>query len=530
MVFDYIIIGAGSAGCVLANRLSENPGHSVLLIEAGGKDSKPEIHIPAGYAKLHKSKVDWGYWTEPQAALNNRKIYLPRGKTWGGSSSTNAMAYVRGNKADYDKWAAMGNKGWSYQEILQYFKKSEHNENIQNAFHGQGGELNVMFGMGFETPFLQAFIDGCALNGFEKNTDYNGAIQDGVGKFQYTIKNVKRHSAADAFLKPILFRKNLKIISKAQVEKVIIENDIAKGVFLADGQKLMAKKEVILSAGSFASPQLLMLSGIGESSELKLNGISVIKDLPGVGKNLQDHLFYAVSGLSTVQEGQNHHLKSINQVKALWNYLVHKKGVMCLGPLEAVAFGKTSFSEKDVDFQYHFASLQVGDDYTVDMYDVNTFPREDGFSILPTLLKPQSRGALRLKGKSFNEGLRIDPRFCEAEQDRKVLIEAGKKAYEIMQSRPFEPYLQKMLTPPNGNSDEAFWEHIQKQVETVYHPVGTCKMGNDVDAVVDEKLRVKGIENLRVIDASIMPEIVSGNTNAPVYMIAEKGAEMILKG
>ncbi len=528
--YDYIIIGAGSAGCVLANRLSENPANRVLLVEAGGKDTKPEIHIPAGYAKLHRTKVDWGYWTEPQKMLDNRKIYLPRGKVLGGSSSTNAMAYVRGNAADYNEWAELGNTGWGYADVLPYFKKSEQNADHKDRFHGQNGELAVGYSQGFKTPFAAAFVKGCQEKGIQLNPDYNGGQQEGVGDFQFTIKNGKRQSAAVAFLKPVLSRKNLTVFTDAHVQKLIIEKDEAKGIAIQVGkgntQHIYASKEVILSAGSFASPEILMQSGIGDANELKTNGISCINDLSGVGKNLQDHLFYAVSALSNTQEGQNHHLKPLNQLKALANYLIYKKGILTIGPLESVAFGNSGLGRNGVDYQFHYASLHVGDDYKADMYDVSTFPFTDGFSILPTLLKPKSRGEVRLKGTAE---LTIDPRFCENEYDKNLLIKMGKKAKEILLSTAFEPHLKQMLTPPGGDSDEAYWDHIKKQVETVYHPVGTCKMGSDTDAVVDSQLRVHGIGKLRVVDASIMPTIVAGNTNAPVYMIAEKAADMILK-
>ena len=531
MTFDYIIVGAGSAGCVLANRLSANPENSVLLIEAGGKDSKMEIHIPAGYAKLHRTEVDWGYYTEPQQHILNRKIYLPRGKVMGGSSSTNAMAYVRGNKEDYDDWAKLGNTGWTYEEVLPYFKKSENNQDINNGFHGSSGELNVEFSKKFKTPFSQAFIDSCIETGFKLNQDYNGEHQAGAGEFQYTIKDSKRNSAVDAFLNPAKHRKNLTILSNTSIEKVLIENDKAIGVEVRQ-QSLgtyLASKEVILCTGSFISPQILMLSGVGDKDELKTNGITCKKHLPGVGKNLQDHLFYAVSALTNTQEGQNHHLKPLNQLKDLIKYLVSKKGIFTIGPLEAVAFGSTSLSPERVDYQFHFASLHLGDDYNCDIYDIKTFPLIDGVSILPTLLRPKSRGSVSIRSKKAADAPIIQPNFLEHPDDRKVLIEAGKKALEILEARAFSPHIKKIITPPLGNSEDAIWNHIQKQVETVYHPVGTCKMGNDEMAVVDNELRVHGIANLRVVDASIMPTLVSGNTNAPVYMIAEKAADLILK-
>ena len=534
MEYNYIIIGAGSAGCVLANRLSEDPSNTVLLLEAGGPDRKMEIHIPAGYGKLHRTEVDWGFWTEPQAHALNRKLYQPRGKTLGGSSSTNAMAYVRGNHADYDEWAALGNQGWSYQDVLPYFRKSEYNEDIRNEYHGASGELQVGFAKGFKTAFADAFIEACAENGLERNDDYNGARQEGAGRFQFTIKNGQRHSAAAAFLRPAMQRKNLTVITHALAHRIVLDQGRASGVEVAvkggTPQYFKASREVILAAGAFASPQLLLLSGIGDSETLKEHGIECLHELPGVGKNLQDHLFYGVGALSTTQTGMNHRIQPLNQLLGLAQFLLTRKGPMSTSPLEAVAFGRTSASPDRVDFQFHFAPLQIGDDYSVDFYDLATFPAQDGYTILPTLLRPKSRGYVGLHSKQPGDAPLIQPNFLEAEADRTVLVEAGKKAIEIMQSNAFAPYRKAILTPPDRSSDEAILFHIQKQMETVYHPVGTCKMGSDEMAVVDSALRVHGVENLRVIDASIMPTIVSGNTNAPVYMIAEKGAAMILSG
>lgn len=534
MTYDYIIIGAGSAGCVLANRLSENPNHQVLLIEAGGPDKKMEIHIPAGYAKLHRSEVDWGYYSEPQEHVLNRRIYLPRGKTLGGCSSTNAMAYVRGNKEDYNDWANLGNEGWSYEEILPYFKKSEHNEQINDIYHGQHGPLNVTYARHYKTPFTDAFVDACVEQGFVNNKDYNGNKQEGVSLLQFTIKNAKRHSGAKAFLKPAMNRPNLTVYTHTIVKQLLIENDRAVGVEVIRGknntERILASKEVILSAGSFNSPQLLMLSGIGDKDELKRAGISCRKELPGVGKNLQDHLFMGVTALSRQQWGQNHYLSKWNQAKALAQYLFTKKGILTIGPLEAAAFGMTDDSPDRVNYQFHYASLQIGDDYTVDMYDISTFPQNDGFTILPTLLRPESRGYVGLRSNNPLDAPVIQPNFLSKEQDCITLLKATRKAVDVINSKAFEPYRDRLITPPDLGSDDAIMLHIKKQLETVYHPVGTCKMGNDEMAVVDDNLRVKGIEGLRVIDASIMPTIVSGNTNAPVYMIAEKGADIVLKG
>lgn len=534
MTFDFIIIGAGSAGCVLANRLSENPNNQVLLLEAGGPDKKLEIHVPAAYTKLHRSEVDWAYETEPQKHVLNRKIFLPRGKTLGGSSSTNAMAYVRGNKEDYNDWAKLGNRGWGYDDILPFFKKSEHNEQLNDKFHGVDGLLNVTYAKSFRTPYAEAFVEACKQWGMTENHDINGENQAGTGFFQFTIKDSKRHSGAAAFLKPAMTRPNLKVITHAHTKQILIENDRAVGVEFITGknntEKVMARKEVILSAGAFNSPQILMLSGIGDADELKRFGIECKQNLAGVGKNLQDHLFSGISCTSNTRQGQNHNLTVWNQIKGLTQFFLSKKGPLTISPLEAVAFWMTDDSPERVDYQLHFAPIHIGNDYKVDMYNPDTFPTdEDGFTILPTLLRPKSRGYLGLRSANPLDAPIIQPNFLEEEQDRKTMLKAAKVAMEIMQEPAFDAYRKEMITPPNRSSDESIMHHLLMQLETVYHPVGTCKMGNDEMAVVDDELRVRGIEGLRVIDASIMPTIVSGNTNAPVYMIAEKGADLIMK-
>ena len=532
--FDYIIVGAGSAGCVLANRLSADPGNSVLLIEAGGPDKKFEIHIPGAYTKLHKTDVDWGFETEPQKHVLNRKIYLPRGKTLGGSSSTNAMAYVRGNKEDYNDWSRLGNQGWSFNEVLPYFKKSENNEDIQDEFHGTNGELNVCVPQNHKMPFSDAFIDACIECGIKPNKDYNGANQEGVGEFQFTIKNGIRHSAATAFLKPIVERPNLSILTNAFTHKINIEKDRAIGIEIIDKTKsrinFKANKEVILSAGAFASPSILMHSGIGPKGDLDKLGIDCLKELEGVGKNLQDHLFAGVSVLTKEQNGLNHHLNIWNQALDLGNYYLRKKGPLTLSPLDAVAFINLNDPTGRIDCQFHFASVHFGSDYKTDPYDYKTFPTVDGFMVLPTLLRPKSVGKISLRTSNPFDSPIIDPKLLSADEDKNLMIAGFKKGLEVVQAKAFDPYRKEIITPPDYSNDEGILLHIQKHLETVYHPVGTCKMGSDEMAVVDSSLRVHGIEGLRVIDASIMPNIVSGNTNAPVFMIAEKGADMILNG
>jgi choline dehydrogenase len=438
--------------------------------------------------------------------------------------------YVRGNRADFDEWENLGNPGWGYESILPYFKKSEHNEDLHNDFHGQKGPLHVTFAKNYQTPFAKAFVKACVEAGIPENQDYNGASQEGAGFFQFTIKGGKRHSSASAFLKPIIARKNLKILTYTQVKKILVKNDHAIGVEFFTGKNsneaAYAKKEVILSAGAFQSPQLLMLSGIGEPEELKKRGIDLVKSLPAVGKNLQDHLFFPVSGLSFTKDGFNHHLRPWNQVKNLIQYLITHQGVMTCSPLEAVAFYSTQ-KNKPVDFQLHFSPIQGG--MESDMYDLNTYPTTDGFTILPSLLKPKSIGYVGLNSDQATEAPIIQPNFLSEEEDLQMLIDGAKKALEIFAQESFTPYF-KSLVSPLDQSDEGIAAHIREKVETIYHPVGTCKMGNDSNSVVNPRLQVHGIEGLRVADASIMPKIVAGNTNAAVIMIGEKAADMILIG
>lgn len=534
MEFDYIIVGAGSAGCVLANRLSENPNNQVLLLEAGGKDKKLEIHIPAAYSKLNRSEVDWAFETEPQAHVNQRRMFQPRGKALGGCSSTNAMAYIRGNALDYDDWAALGNKGWSYQEVLPYFRKSEHNEQLQDDYHGQGGLLNVTLAKSYKTPLADAFVKACQEEGIPANPDFNGKNQEGTGLFQFTIKNNQRWSTAKAFLKPALARENLHVMTHAHLSKVLFEGNKAVGVSFLLGKKnpetrtAKARKEIILSAGAFASPQLLMLSGIGDADTLKARGIPVVKHLPGVGQNLQDHVFCSISSLCKQKISANHTLKPLNQVKYLAQYMLFKKGPLTISPLEANAFLRSDESQDRPNVQFHFAPVHIGT-YETDLYNPDTYPHTDGYTILPTLLRPKSKGYIALRSNNPLDAPIIQPNYLEAEEDRQVLLMAARKARKVLEAKAFDPYRLRNHFPENLGDDEALLEHIRKTLETVYHPVGTCKMGQDDMAVVDENLKVKGIKGLRVIDASIMPNIIMGNTNATSIMIGEKGADLILR-
>lgn len=532
---DYLIIGAGSAGCVLANRLSEDANNNVLVLEAGGPDNDINIHIPGGYTKLFKTKLDWGFWTETQEHILNRKIYLPRAKMLGGCSSNNAMAYVRGNRKDYDDWAAMGNDGWDYQSILHYFIKSEGNENadeLDKGYHGSDGGLKVSFASGFITPYSSAFIQACANNGIPTTADYNGKKQTGASLCQMTIKNGKRQSGAVAFLKSALKRPNLNAITKARVTRILFENKKAVGVEYVDKrnkkQYIHVNKEIILSAGAFQSPQILMLSGVGDAAELKEVGIDCVHELKGVGKNLQDHLMCSVSAKAKQQKGLNHYIPLWKQLLEFPNYLFNKKGPFSIGPLEAMAFTDLTGKNESANFQFHFTPMYTGKGYNYDMYDANTFPTNDGFTILPTLLHPKSRGFVKLKSKDPLADPIIQPNFLEKKEDLDQLVKGVKKALKIINDSAFDDYREEIVAPPDTTTDERIIHHIKSSVETVYHPVGTCKMGNDDMAVVDSELRVHGVTNLRVVDASIMPKIVSGNTNAPTFMIAEKAADMIL--
>jgi choline dehydrogenase len=524
MEYDYIIVGSGSAGSVLANRLSARPEIKVLLLEAGGSDNSFYVRMPAGIANLSGPRFNWGYETAPQAAMKGRRMYWPRGRLIGGSSSVNAMVYMRGQPADYDHWRQLGNAGWSYDDVLPYFKKAERNERLHDRFHGADGPLNVAE-RPYTNPLSHAFVEAAQQAGLPFNPDFNGALQLGCGLFQVTQKNGRRWSAASAYLHPAAARENLTIVTKAQATRVLIENGRAVGVEYARGRRrhtARASQEVVLAAGAINSPQLLLLSGIGPAEELRARGVSVVHDLPGVGKNLQDHLNVNIvqrAKRGSALDGKNRGLAPIG---VALEYLFYGTGPGTSNVAEAGAFAVSALGAATPDIQYHFIPAQV-------VNHARTPMDGDGVTVHACCLRPQSRGEIRLASTDPLHPPVTDPNYLAADYDLKVLIAGLRQGRDILAAQAFKPWLgEERLPGPAVQSNAELEDFIRATAETEYHPVGTCKMGSDPMAVVDEKLRVRGIERLRVIDASIMPAIVSGNTNAPVIMIAEKGAEMML--
>jgi len=518
-MYDYVIVGAGSAGCVLAHRLTEDPTVSVLLLESGGADTLKEFHIPAALSKLYQSAYDWSYYTEEQEHLQQRNVYIPRGKVLGGSSSINTMIYIRGNRSDYDHWCALGNQGWSYADVLPYFKKAEHQERGPSPYHGVGGPLSVA-DLRCVNRLSRAFVAAGVELGWSRNTDFNGAEQEGIGIYQVTQKRGQRHSAADAYLKPARRRRNLTVLSHAHATRLLFEQRWCVGVaYLRDGQPQQAhvRREVLLCAGAINSPQLLMLSGIGPAAHLQQLGIPVTLDLPGVGQNLQDHLAAGVIYACT----QPVSLARVESLVNILSYLLLKRGPLTSNVAEAGAFLKTRPELPAPDIQVAFVPVDAID---------HGLTRLAGhsFTIGLTQLRPQSRGFIALRSPDPLEPPAIQPRYLTSASDLQALVEGISLCRKVAQGKAFAPFRGEELYPgPEVQGEAAMSDYIRAVALTADHAVGTCKMGNDPLAVVDAELRVHGLEGLRVVDASIMPAIVSGNTNAPTMMIAEKAADLI---
>jgi choline dehydrogenase-like flavoprotein len=525
-MFDYIIIGGGSAGCVLAARLTENPDINVALLEAGPADKSIFIHCPAGLAVIAKTGMaGWGMNTTPQPGLNGREGYMPRGKVLGGSSSINAMVYIRGQREDYDLWAAEGNPGWSFEEVLPYFKRAEHNERGADALHGGDGPLNVM-DLRSPNRYGPVFVQAAVQAGQVHNPDFNGETQEGVGMYQVTHKNGERYSAAKAYLTPNLSRPNLRVFTGAHTTRILMERKRAVGVeFEHEGQvkQLKATREVLLCAGALQSPQILMLSGIGPHEHLLENSIATVHDLPGVGQNLHDHpdvvlvsnapKAKALFGLSLSG--------AIQGLKGIFEWRNHRRGMLTTNFAEAGGFVKSQANETTPDLQLHFVVGKLVNHGRTTVFG-------HGHSLHVCLLRPRSRGSVRLASKDPLALPLIDPNFLSDRDDMDRMIRGVKLIRNIL-SQPALAALggRELAASANAQTDAEIERFIRDYADTIYHPVSTCRMGKGPLDVVDAELRVHGLEGLRVVDASIMPSLISGNTNAPVIMIAEKAADMI---
>jgi choline dehydrogenase-like flavoprotein len=522
--FDYVIAGGGAAGCALAGRLSEDPAVSVCLLEAGNAGDSWLVNTPAAVVLMVPTRVNnWAFETVPQRGLNGRRGYQPRGRTLGGSSAINAMVYVRGHRSDYDRWAALGNAGWSYADVLPYFKRAENTETLAGEYHGSGGPLNVA-NLRTGNPFQEIFLEAAVQAGFRRNPDFNGAEQEGVGVYQVTQKNGERWSAARAYVHPHRSRPNLRVITGARATRVLLEGRRAVGVeFRHDWgtQQATARREVVVSGGAFQSPQLLMLSGIGDGEQLKKFGIEVAHHLPGVGRNLRDHVDYVFAfGSKSLDLFGSSLAGGLRLMREIGRYRRERRGMITTNFAEAGGFLKTSPDLAAPDVQLHFV-VGVVDNHA------RTFHLGHGYSLHVCLLRPRSAGRVALAGADPLIAPAIDPDFYGAPEDLDAMVRAFKLSRRILDAPALAAVRTSDLFTGDVRSDEQIRAALRERSDTIYHPVGTCRMGVDQQAVVDPQLRVRGIEGLRVVDASVMPDLIGGNTNAPTIMIAEKASDLI---
>ncbi len=525
--YDFIIVGAGSAGCVLANRLTASCKHKVLLLEAGPDSRHPWLRIPLGYGKLFKDRrFNWCYQTEPQPDCAGRNIVAPRGRVLGGSSAINGLVYIRGQAQDFDHWRQLGNIGWGFDDVLPYFRKSEDNERGADAWHGTGGPLGVS-DLRDRHPLAQAWVEGAVQCGYPRNADFNGAAQEGAGLYQTTMRGGVRSSTAAAFLAPVRNRANLHVVSQALATRILFDGRRATGVEYEAGgvtHVAYANAEVIVAAGAFNTPQLLQLSGLGPAELLRTHGIPVIADLSGVGADLCDHYFSRIILRCKAPLSLNDAVRQWHRgAAAALRYAFFRRGYFAIPAISAGCFLRAHPDATTPDIQ---ASIAL---YSVQNIGETLHPFS-GVTAVCTLLRPESRGHVRIQSADPRQAPAIHPNYLAAQRDRDTMVAGLRAVRRILQTPAMAQHIAEEVEPGSAcASDEALLDHIRRRGSTVYHPVSTCRMGQDDKAVVDERLRVRGFTGLRVIDASIMPTLVSGNTNAPTIMIAEKGADMVLE-